>query len=129
GDAGELELYGDAALGKNAGIDAPPHVPYENSDVELAVLQRVLGVLQPPFAELTDERSKRQSCLGQMIFSHARRAAAALDDADAFQFLQPRRQQCRRHQRYAAANVVEPSAARQKLMYAQRGPALGDDLR
>ena len=41
GDAGEFEIDGDAPLGKNAGIDAPPHVPYQNGNVEITFLEQI----------------------------------------------------------------------------------------
>ena len=56
----------------------------QNGNVEIALLEGILVGLQPPFAELRDDRSKRKTGLGKMIFAPAVHLAAALHDADTF---------------------------------------------
>ena len=67
--------------------------------------------------------------LGQVIFASAGlRVVHLRDDPGILQFLQPLRQQGRRHARHALAQVVEAVVAAEQLAQKQRCPACTDDF-
>ncbi len=76
-----------------------------------------------PGAKRLDDVDELLSALGQRV-----RGAAvdvgAFDDTGPCQRLQSFGQQCGRHFRHAAAQVVEVAAARQKFAHDEQGPAL-----
>ena len=94
-----------------AGIDPPPYVPDQHRDVEITFRKRVLSISQPPLAELLYQRTKGPARFGKMPFMPRFAGRAALNNAGVLQLLQSGRQQCLRHQRDAAAKIIEAAAA------------------
>jgi len=49
---GEVEVNSDAVCAEGVGINAPADVPHQHENVEIVLLERILGVLHAPFAKL-----------------------------------------------------------------------------
>jgi hypothetical protein len=110
--------------------DRAMHVPHQQGHVEVLGLQPAAHPARAPFAHHHDQGLKLAAGIGQMILEAAAgRALPALDHPFLLQELQALREQRRRHQRHAEAQIIETRAATDQLAQNQRRPTLRKDLR
>jgi hypothetical protein len=109
-------------------VEVAAHVPHQERRIEF--FERLVG-LYPALAPDAERHHHLAQILtggGEMIFDPVI-GAPRLDDAGMGQFLQPFRQQRRRHARHAAPEIVEAAAAAHEFAKHQGGPAGADDFR
>ena len=122
----KTELNHDAALARKlVELRETPHVPHQETSIELIGLQPAADPPRTPVAERHHDRAQFLTGRSQPVFIGAA-AANTFNDADLLELAQPLCEQRRRHARHAAANVVEARAAAQQLPHDQRRPAFAE---
>ena len=114
---------------QGAQVRALAHGPHHERRVEIISSDAVACVSKTPMAEGAHDLAGGFARRGQPVFTaQAVRAGSFLDDSLLFQLPQSFDEQCARHQRHAAGDIIEGVGAEQQLAHDERRPSRGEDF-